>query len=116
MPEFVSSLQRIPAHFYVLVAVMGYGPEFDSAKAAYTQLSTTNARIKCIPFGTETGTHTRAHPATTLREATNADACYAHLHDERERIECRLCVTAVEDVGMDGCTAAVECRNVCLVC
>ncbi|HLH63735.1 MAG TPA: vWA domain-containing protein [Ktedonobacteraceae bacterium] len=51
---FQSTVARAAGNMYVVLAIIGYGPEHDRALRAYQQVEAQNAHVKVMSFGGET--------------------------------------------------------------
>lgn len=51
---FRKSVARAAGSMYAVLAIIGYGPEHDSALQAYQQVEAQNAHVKVLTFGGET--------------------------------------------------------------
>jgi len=51
---FRNTVARAAGSMYVVLAIIGYGPEHDRAVQAYQQIEAQNAHVKVIPFAGET--------------------------------------------------------------
>jgi len=50
---FAAALSSIRNQVYAVVAVIGYGPDYDSAFQAYKQVETRNSHVRVIPFDSQ---------------------------------------------------------------
>lgn len=57
---FTRTVARASGSLYVVLAILGYGPEHDSAMLAYQQVAATNAHVKVMSFAGETDPETIA--------------------------------------------------------
>ena len=51
---FGKAIQKASGGVYVALAILGYGPEHDSALRSYQQIEAANAHVRVLPFGSET--------------------------------------------------------------
>ena len=51
---FRNTVARAAGNMYVVLAIIGYGPEHDRALQAYQQIEAQNAHVKVMPFAGET--------------------------------------------------------------
>jgi len=51
---FRNTVARAAGNMYIVLAIIGYGPEHDRALQAYQQIEAQNAHVKVMPFAGET--------------------------------------------------------------
>lgn len=52
--EFESQIRKAAGNMYVVVGIVGYGPEHDSALAAYKRMAETNPNVQAFSLGNTT--------------------------------------------------------------
>jgi len=65
---FASTVARASGSMYVVLAIIGYGPEHDNAVNAYKQIEAQNAHVKVLPFASETNPETIANALQRMIE------------------------------------------------
>jgi hypothetical protein len=65
---FQNTVARAAGSMYVVLAIIGYGPEHDRALQAYQQVEGQNAHVKVLPFASETDPEVIANALLRMME------------------------------------------------
>lgn len=66
--QFAKALQQVSNRIYVVLAIIGYGPDHDNALNTYKMIQENNYHVKVLEFGSETNPQTIAQTLLKMVE------------------------------------------------